>query len=125
MRLSIYIKEETYRYIKTWVDRFGVGMFRKRQQEVMLSISAGTPMIENKTHLTLEQFENLLDNHLPRQTYIVSIKYKYEWETEYETDNIIYEYNGNEDIYEITDWNEGQTDCYVTGYVALSDVKIE
>ena len=58
-----------------------------------------------------------------RDTYIVTLKYKYDFEEKYTIENHILEYDSIADSYVwLNDWNEGQTDVEVLGYMLLGDV---
>lgn len=74
--------------------------------------------------MTLDQFCQILDNdNHPYEDLIVTIKYKYDWETEYITENQFLEYDGNRNAYVwLHDWDEGQTDVTVLGCIPVSDV---
>lgn len=59
----------------------------------------------------------------PDQDYIVSLKYKYDFETDYCTQNEVLSVECNGTYFDwLNDWNEGQTDVEVTGYIAVNDV---
>lgn len=58
-----------------------------------------------------------------RDTYIVTLKYKYDFEEKYTIENQILVYDSMDDSYVWqNDWNEGQTDVEVLGYILLGDV---
>lgn len=74
--------------------------------------------------LSLEQFFKRLDNE-PRQDYIVRLAYKYDWEDKYIIDNELLEYDGCHDDYVwLNDWDEGQQDVKVLGYISIYDVDV-
>lgn len=68
-----------------------------------------------------EMFDELEDK--ARDTYIVTLKYKYDFEEKYTIENQILVYDSVDDSYIWqNDWNEGQTDVEVLGYMILGDV---
>lgn len=70
-----------------------------------------------------EMFDELEDK--ARDTYIVTLKYKYDFEEKYTIENHILEYDSVDDSYAwINDWFEGQTDVEVLGYMLLGDVEV-
>lgn len=71
-------------------------------------------------------FEMLDSDDFLRTDYIVRLKYKYDWEKDYTFSNEYLEYSGNDDSWLwLNDWNEGQTDVEVIGYVAIEDVNVQ
>ena len=73
--------------------------------------------------MTLEKlFETLEDATYCE--YIVRLKYKYDWETEYTYSNELILDNGRGDWYWQNDWDEGQTDVEVVGFMAVDDVAV-
>lgn len=74
--------------------------------------------------LNLEQFFKRLDRE-PRNDYIVRLAYKYNWEKEYTVSNEILEYDGEHDYYIwLNDWDEGQQDVKVLGYICIDEVDV-
>ena len=72
--------------------------------------------------MTIDEMFNELENKV-RDTYIVTLKYKYDFEKNYTIENQILEYDSMDDNYVwLNDWNEGQTDIEVLGYMLLGDV---
>lgn len=72
--------------------------------------------------MTIDEMFNELENKV-RDTYIVTLKYKYDFEENYVIENQILEYDSVDDSYVwLNDWNEGQTDIEVLGYMLLGDV---
>ena len=72
--------------------------------------------------MTIDELFDELENKV-RDTYIVTLKYKYEFEENYVVENQILEYDSVVDSYVwLNDWNEGQTDVEVLGYMLLGDV---
>lgn len=68
-----------------------------------------------------EMFNELEDKE--RDTIIVTLKYKYDFEENYTIENHILEYDSMSDSYVwLNDWNEGQTDVEVLGYMPLGNV---
>ena len=76
--------------------------------------------------MKLNAFIEMLDSDdFLRTDYIVRLKYKYDWEKDYTISNEYLEYNGNDDNWIwLNDWNEGQTDVEVIGYIDIDDVKV-
>ena len=76
--------------------------------------------------MTLDELFKILDKPTTvHQDYIVKLKYKYSFEERYTIDNEILEYDGHEGEYMwLNDWNEGQDDVEVLGYIAVQDVQI-
>lgn len=75
--------------------------------------------------ISIEKFNQMLDNNSshPYEDLIVTIKYKYDWETDYIIENQLLEYDGNVDNYIwLHDWDEGQTDVTVLGFIPVSEV---
>ena len=72
--------------------------------------------------MTLKEFFKEIENQAI-DTYIVTLKYKYEFEDNYTIENQILEYVsvGDEYVWQ-NDWYEGQTDVEVLGYMLLGDV---
>jgi hypothetical protein len=72
--------------------------------------------------MTIDEMFNELKNKV-RDTYIVTLKYKYDFEKNYTIENHILEYDSTVDRYDwLDDWYEGQTDVEVLGYRLLSDI---
>lgn len=72
--------------------------------------------------MTINEMFDELENKV-RDTYIVTLKYKYDFEEKYTIENHILEYDCMSDSYVwLNDWNEGQTDVEVLGYILLDDV---
>lgn len=72
--------------------------------------------------MTIDEMFNELENKM-RDTYIVTLKYKYDFEENYTIENHILEYESITDSYVwLDDWYEGQTDVEVLGYMLLGDV---
>lgn len=67
------------------------------------------------------EFFNLIkDEH---ETYIVRLAYKYDFEVVYDISNEILEWDDSLHNYVwMNDWNEGQTDVYILGFIKVSDV---
>ena len=76
--------------------------------------------------MKLNEFFEMLDaDDFPRTDYIVLLKYKYDWEKEYTVENEYLEYDGNHDEWVwLNDWNEGQTDVEVLGYIDIDEVEV-
>ena len=72
--------------------------------------------------MTIAELFNELEDKA-RDTFIVTLKYKYDFEEEYTIENQILEYDAlNDDYVWLNDWREGQTDVEVLGYMPLGDV---
>ena len=72
--------------------------------------------------MTIDEMFDELENKV-RDTYIVTLKYKYDFEENYTIENHILEYESITDSYVwLNDWYEGQTDIEVLGYMLLGDV---
>ena len=72
--------------------------------------------------MTIDEMFNELEDKA-RDTYIVTLKYKYDFEEKYTIENHILKYESITDSYVwLNDWNEGQTDIEVLGYMLLGDV---
>lgn len=57
--------------------------------------------------------------------YIVKLAYKYDWEKEYTVENEYLQYDDRHDQWVwLHDWNEGQEDVHVLGYVSIDDVDV-
>lgn len=72
--------------------------------------------------MTIDEMFNELEDKA-RDTFIVTLKYKYDFEENYTIENHILEYDSITDSYVwLNDWYEGQTDIEVLGYMLLGDV---
>ena len=72
--------------------------------------------------MTIDEMFNELENKA-RDIFIVTLKYKYDFEENYTIENQILDYNSIDDSYVwLNDWYEGQTDIEVLGYMILGDV---
>ena len=72
--------------------------------------------------MTVDEMFNELDGKA-RDTYIVTLKYKYDFEENYIIENHILEYDCFDDSYVwLNDWYEGQTNVEVLGYMPLNGV---
>ena len=76
--------------------------------------------------MTLDElFEILNKPTTTHQDYIIKLKYRYSFEEKYTIENQILEYDGSENEYIwLDDWDEGQDDVEVLGYIAVQDVQI-
>lgn len=59
----------------------------------------------------------------PMETYIVALKYKYDFEKEYTIENQVLDVEENRFIW-LEDWDEGQIDVEVLGYIPLREVQV-
>lgn len=71
--------------------------------------------------LVLEEFFNELYSKPILEDYIVTLKYKYDCEKEYTIANEILVADSFGYSW-LNDWNEGQTDVEVIGYIPVSEV---
>ena len=72
--------------------------------------------------MTINEMFDELENKM-RDTYIVTLKFKYDFEKNYTIENQILEYDSVDDSYAwLNDWFEGQTYVEVLGYMILGDV---
>lgn len=76
--------------------------------------------------MKLNEFFEMLDaEDFLRTDYIVCLKYKYDWEKEYTIENEYLQYDGNHDDWVwLHDWNEGQTDVEVLGYIDIDELEV-
>lgn len=75
--------------------------------------------------MTLEEFFYKLEKLDYYEDVIVEIAYKYDWENEYTIENQYLEYDGNVgDWVWLHDWDEGQQNVEVLGYIRMQDVDI-
>ena len=72
--------------------------------------------------MTLDEFFKMLENDVYEDK-IVRLAYKYDFEKEYTYSNEILECE-NGHYYWLNDWDEGQTDIKVIGYLNISNYKI-
>ena len=75
---------------------------------------------EEDIKMTLEQFFKLLEDK-PKSDYIVRLKYKADYEKKYRYSNEILIFEDHDYIW-LYDWNEGETDIEVIGFVDVDDV---
>ena len=76
--------------------------------------------------MTLEEFFKKLYSNMVYEDIIVRLKYKYNYEDEWTYSNEILEYDGNILGYcWLNDWDEGQQDVVVLGYIPVDEIKIE
>lgn len=120
-----------------WSVVHGSGSYGEKEGllEVMsVAVNGGEPegwltaeqvmdLVKGNTKMTLEQLYEELDM-LPREDYIVCLKYKYDYEKEYTIQNELLLIDENADYVWLNDWNEGQTDVEVLGYIAVSNVEV-
>ena len=73
--------------------------------------------------MKLKEFFDAIEKEEYRTDYIVKLRYKYSWEKEYTVENEYLEYDGNYDQWVwLHDWDEGQEDVDVLGYISIDDV---
>ena len=75
--------------------------------------------------MTLEDFFDLLEQEHCWNDLIVRVAYKYDHEKEYTITNEIltHDYPTDTYIWE-NDWNEGQQDVYILGFIKVEDIDI-
>jgi len=73
--------------------------------------------------MTIEEFFELLKNK-PITDYIVRIRLKYDHEDQYRYTNELLLVDSDMSYYWDSDWNEGETDIAILGYIAVDDVLI-
>lgn len=74
--------------------------------------------------LSLDDFFDLIKNE--QTDYIVRLAYKHDFEKEYTISNEVLECCPSDDEYVwLNDWNEGETDVYVIGFIKVSDVDVQ
>ena len=75
--------------------------------------------------MSIKEFFKYLD-HVPIETRIVYLRYKYSHEDCWTYSNEILEVDMNVDGFYIwlNDWNEGQQDVEILGCIAVSDVEV-
>lgn len=74
--------------------------------------------------MTLEAMFEKLDACDYATDYIVRLKYKYDWENQYEYSNEVLESYDGRYVW-LNDWNEGQKDVEVLGFVAIEDIPVK
>ena len=73
--------------------------------------------------MTLKQFYELVEDMDQVHPYIVRLKYKYDVEDVYTYSNELYLWDWEFNSYVwYMDWNEGQTDVTVIGFIALDEL---
>ena len=75
--------------------------------------------------MTLDQFYNTIKHLNLYQDLIVKLCYKYKWEKDYTFTNEYLQYIPCRDDWEwLNDWNEGQQDVKVIGFIPISNVTV-
>jgi len=74
--------------------------------------------------MTLDELFEKLETEV-YDDFLVRLKYKYDWEEQYDYSNVMLCADGQGDWYWSWDWNEGQTDVTVIGYVAIEDIPVK
>ena len=125
--------------ITAWIEREDVSNYHEPNNFVCYSkddvFKAFAAITSNKksdkksdkgTAMKLKKFFEMLDKDSHYRTdYIVRLKYKYDWEKEYTIENEYLEYDSNNDCWVwLNDWNEGQTDVEVLGYIDIDDIYV-
>lgn len=82
--------------------------------------------------MTLYEFEKYMDNSkVLRTTYIVHLRMKYDYETEWEHTNELFEWENGDDKdypegwYWVNDWDEGQDQVEVLGCMDINEIEVE
>lgn len=71
--------------------------------------------------MSLDEFFNLIEGEC--ENYIVKLAYKYDWEKQYTISNELLEWDyPSLDYVWLNDWDEGQSEIYVLGFIKISDV---
>ena len=73
--------------------------------------------------MTLDEFFKEIEDDFG--DFIVKLKYKGDHEKTYRTSNEILSYDDTYGFCWLNDWNEGETDVEVVGYINVDDVKVE
>ena len=73
--------------------------------------------------MSLNDFFKFLEGK-PIQDYIVKLRYKYSWETDWHYSNEILESSFDLNYIWNNDWNEGYDNVEVLGYISVADVDI-
>ena len=76
--------------------------------------------------MTFEEMNRRLREHECREDWLVKIKYKYSFEKQYSSEIRVLQYDAESDnwLWD-TDWNEGQTNCFVVWMIPLQDVELD
>ena len=75
--------------------------------------------------MTLDKFYKKIEQLNLREDLIVKIAYKYKWEKDYTFTNEYLQYIPCRDDWEwLNDWNEGQQDVKVIGFISMSNVTV-
>lgn len=74
--------------------------------------------------MTLDEFFGKLYTNMIYEDLIVRLKYKYNHEDKWIYSNEVLEYNSNYGYIWLNDWNEGQQDVVVLGYIPVDEVKV-
>ena len=81
--------------------------------------------------VTVDKFSEMLDDYKTFGKYflesiIVQLKYKYDHDREWTIENVVMEFDGSRFEYcWLNDWDEGQQQKFVTGWIKLSDICFE
>ena len=71
--------------------------------------------------IPLDNFFEIIERRFVRESYIVHLKYRYEYELNF-TESVEVLENENGNFIWLNDWDEGQTDVYVVNAVPLAEV---
>lgn len=76
--------------------------------------------------MNLERFEEWLRQAHPIAPLIVKINYKYDFESQYTESNeiLFWDFHTGDYVWD-NDWNEGQQDIIIVGYVEIEDVEMK
>ena len=76
--------------------------------------------------MTVNEFNKYLQTLPCIEEQLVRLRYKYDWEDEWEYSNQILIVNMDVEGYYcwLQDWNEGQEDVEILGCIALSDIDV-
>ena len=74
--------------------------------------------------MTLDEFYEEIKKY-PIEDYIVSIRYKYNWEKEYRQTNELYLVQDDLSHAWHSDWREGEEEITIIGFIAVRDVEVK
>ncbi len=76
--------------------------------------------------MTIDEFNNYLQTLPCIEDQLVYLRYKYDWESEWEYSNQILTVDMNVEGYYcwLKDWNEGQQDVEILGCIAVSEISV-
>lgn len=98
----------------------------KKAKEVFSSFFDGEPVfdyVKNFNNLDVDEFEKLIDEKYYFDDLLVFMRYKYDFETEWDYSKQLFLFEGD-DIGHVwqNDWDEGQQDVEILGFMKIDDV---